>query len=228
MQSHIHRVHVCLAVTCHLHFFTCYCSNMGVKQIPKQESAQKVDPREEISPARTWTWDLSISSLALYHWTIPPPPPPTTPIHSSRPKPLPKSLQLHTLGRYGSRHRGWSEGGAIRSHKRFPGCLRLGRDGDSRLRGGLLGVTVRHLAAGVVGVRHKRALVRDGWPQETPVGEGNSFAVSVTKTGLHLSPVSACITNRARRILWERQSITVLTVCYLEITLCWQMLNSND
>ena len=46
------REHVCLAViTCHLHFgqnergsFMCYCSNMEVERIPKQVSAQKVDP----------------------------------------------------------------------------------------------------------------------------------------------------------------------------------------
>ena len=35
------RVHVCLVVTCHLHFdrmtriFTCYCGNTGVERIPK-------------------------------------------------------------------------------------------------------------------------------------------------------------------------------------------------
>ena len=41
---------------------------MGVEQIPKQVSAQKADFGEENSPnapAKTWTQDLSIMSLAL-------------------------------------------------------------------------------------------------------------------------------------------------------------------
>ena len=45
-----------------------YCSNMGVEQIPKSESAQKVDPGEENSlaaPAGIRTRDFSIMSLAL-------------------------------------------------------------------------------------------------------------------------------------------------------------------
>ena len=57
MQSYIHRVHACLAVTCHLHFwqndryhFTCYCGNMEVERIQKWESAQKVDHGEKIMP----------------------------------------------------------------------------------------------------------------------------------------------------------------------------------
>ena len=31
-------------------FFACYCGNTGVERIPKQESAQKVDPGGEILP----------------------------------------------------------------------------------------------------------------------------------------------------------------------------------
>ena len=31
--------------------FTCYCGNTGVERIPKEESAQIVDPGEENSPA---------------------------------------------------------------------------------------------------------------------------------------------------------------------------------
>ena len=75
MQSHIRKVYACLAATCHLHFrridrdlFTCYCGNTGVERIPKYESAQKVDPGEENSPAApagTRTRDLSITSPAL-------------------------------------------------------------------------------------------------------------------------------------------------------------------
>ena len=47
--------------------FTCYCSNMGVEQIPK------VDPGEENSPAGIWTRDLSITSLALWPLSYPAP-----------------------------------------------------------------------------------------------------------------------------------------------------------
>ena len=52
--SHLHSVHMCLAVTCHQHFwqnesmtvsFMCCCDIMGVEQIPKWESTQKVDHR---------------------------------------------------------------------------------------------------------------------------------------------------------------------------------------
>ena len=57
MQSHVRKLHACLAVTCHLHLgqngrdsFTCYCGNTGVDGY-RNESAQKVDPGEENSPA---------------------------------------------------------------------------------------------------------------------------------------------------------------------------------
>ena len=49
-------------------FFTCYCGNTGLERIPKWESAQKVDPGEENSPAvpaGIRTRDLSITSPAL-------------------------------------------------------------------------------------------------------------------------------------------------------------------
>ena len=45
-----------------------YCGNTGMERIPKQESAQEVDPGEENSPAAaagTRTRDLSIMSLTL-------------------------------------------------------------------------------------------------------------------------------------------------------------------
>ena len=44
----------------------CYCGNMGVEQILKIESAQKVDPGKENSPAvpaGTQNHNLSIMSL---------------------------------------------------------------------------------------------------------------------------------------------------------------------
>ena len=54
----ISRVHVCLAVTCHLHFlaqwpgsFTCCCGYTVVEWTLKHELAQKGDPGEEHSPA---------------------------------------------------------------------------------------------------------------------------------------------------------------------------------
>ena len=80
-QSQTHGVCACLAGTCHLQFsaewpgsFTCYCSNTGVEQIPKWESAQKVNPGKENSPtapAGTQTHNLLIKSPVLYYWTIP-------------------------------------------------------------------------------------------------------------------------------------------------------------
>ena len=76
MQSHIRKVYASLA-QCNLPpalleewpgSFTCYCGNTGVERIPKLESAQKVDPGEENSPAAStgiWTRDLSVTSQAL-------------------------------------------------------------------------------------------------------------------------------------------------------------------
>ena len=75
MQSHIRKVHACLAETCHLHFWQndrdllrATVVNTGVEQIPEHESAQKFDPGEESSPAvpaRIRTHDLSITSPVL-------------------------------------------------------------------------------------------------------------------------------------------------------------------
>ena len=71
MQSHIRKVHACLAVTIIKNmaewpgFFTCYCGNTWIL---KQETVQKVDPGEENSPttpAGIQTRDLSIMSPAL-------------------------------------------------------------------------------------------------------------------------------------------------------------------
>ena len=58
MQSHIRKVYACLAVTCHLSFWqndrdllrATAVTRVG-ERIPKLESAQKVDPGEENSPA---------------------------------------------------------------------------------------------------------------------------------------------------------------------------------
>ena len=74
MQSHIHKVYACLAVTCHLHFWQndqdllCATAVTQGWNGYQNESAQKVDPGEEnfpITPARTQTHDLSIMSQAL-------------------------------------------------------------------------------------------------------------------------------------------------------------------
>ena len=75
MQSHIRKVYACLAVTCHVHFWQndrdllrATAVTQGVERIPKYESAQKVDPGEENSPAAPAgirTRDLSITSPAL-------------------------------------------------------------------------------------------------------------------------------------------------------------------
>ena len=72
IQSHIDRVHVCLAVTCHLQF-RC-CGNTEVERTPKYESAQKVDPGEEHSPgapARIRTRHFWSRVWRCNHWAIP-------------------------------------------------------------------------------------------------------------------------------------------------------------
>ena len=48
--------------------FTCCCSIEGVEQLLEWDSAQKVDPGEDNSPAApsgTWTWDLLLMSLSF-------------------------------------------------------------------------------------------------------------------------------------------------------------------
>ena len=53
--------------------FMCYYGNTGVEWILKYQSAQEADTGElnsPTTPARTWTWGLQITSLALYHTAI--------------------------------------------------------------------------------------------------------------------------------------------------------------
>ena len=74
MQSHIRKVHACLAVTCHLHFWQNGQDLLRATAVTRgwngyrNKSAQKVDPGEENSPAAPAgirTRDLSITSPAL-------------------------------------------------------------------------------------------------------------------------------------------------------------------
>ena len=73
MQSHIHKVHTCLAVTCHLHFWQNDWALLRATVVTQgwngywNKTAQKVDPGKENSPAApagSQTRDLSITSLA--------------------------------------------------------------------------------------------------------------------------------------------------------------------
>ena len=74
IQSHMGRVYACLAVTCHLHFWQNDRDLLRATAVTRgwngyrNESAQKVDPGEENSPAAPAgirTHDLSITSPAL-------------------------------------------------------------------------------------------------------------------------------------------------------------------
>ena len=63
IRSHMRRMHVCLAVTCHLHFwqnvrffkvfffFTCYCGNIGVERIPNKIQHRKLTMEKKILPS---------------------------------------------------------------------------------------------------------------------------------------------------------------------------------
>ena len=76
IQSHIRRVPVCLAVTCHLHFWQSEQDRLGatavtrgwyVERIPKEEH-RKLDSGEEnhpTAPVETRTRDISITSLVI-------------------------------------------------------------------------------------------------------------------------------------------------------------------
>ena len=76
MQSHIRKVHACLAVTCHLHFWQNDRDLLHSIAVTrgwnghrnKTGSAQRVDPGEEnapAAPAGIRTRDLSFTSPAL-------------------------------------------------------------------------------------------------------------------------------------------------------------------
>ena len=74
VQSHIRRVHACLAVTCRLHFWQNVRDLLHAAEVTwelngyRNKSAPKVDPGEENSlaaPAGTRTRDLWITSPAL-------------------------------------------------------------------------------------------------------------------------------------------------------------------
>ena len=77
MQSHTHRMHVCLAVTFHLHFwqndqdyfFTCYRSNNRYQN----KSTERVTPEKEILPPLLLGLEpVTIWSQVLCnHWAIP-------------------------------------------------------------------------------------------------------------------------------------------------------------
>ena len=72
MQSHIRKVYECLAVTCHQYFWQNDRGLLRATAVTRgwngYESAQKVDPGEENSPAASAgirTRELSITSAAL-------------------------------------------------------------------------------------------------------------------------------------------------------------------
>ena len=72
IQSHLGRVHVCLAVTCHLHFWRNDCDLLRATAVRQRwngyqnKSQHKVDPCEENSPAPPLgTRDLPITSLTF-------------------------------------------------------------------------------------------------------------------------------------------------------------------
>ena len=69
-------VHVCSAVTCHLHFWQNNQDRLHATMVTntKMESAQNADPGEEHSPvarAGTQTRDLSITSPVLHTTELP-------------------------------------------------------------------------------------------------------------------------------------------------------------
>ena len=75
MQSHIHKVHACLAVTCHLHFWQngwdllhATVVTWGWNGYPNKSQYGKLTLMKEhfpAAPVQTQTHDLSIMSLAL-------------------------------------------------------------------------------------------------------------------------------------------------------------------
>ena len=79
IRNHMCRVHVYLAVICHLYFWqndwALLCGNAGMGLILKWVSTENWPWRRKFSHrcAGTWTQDLLIMSLSLYHWAIPAP-----------------------------------------------------------------------------------------------------------------------------------------------------------
>ena len=123
IRSHMRRVLVCLAVTCHLHFWqnvrdvlraTAVTRGWNEYRKKSQHRKLKIDSGEEHSPAApagTRTRDLSITSPSLYHWAIPtpqyflncierlnlPPPPPHTHNNNIHIHEMPASLAWRTF-----------------------------------------------------------------------------------------------------------------------------------
>ena len=76
--SCICKIHVCLALTCHLHFWQNDWDLLHATEVTRSgtDTEIRVSSREEnppAFPAGTRTRDLLIMSLSLYHWAIPAP-----------------------------------------------------------------------------------------------------------------------------------------------------------
>ena len=76
--SHVCRMHVCLALTCHLHFWQNDRDLLHATEVTQggTDTEITVSSGEEnppAFPAGTWTRDLLIMSPSLYHWAIPAP-----------------------------------------------------------------------------------------------------------------------------------------------------------
>ena len=76
MQSHIRRVHVCLAVACHLHLWPNDRDPLrvpavtGSRKVYRNKSAHRLNPGDEhhpAAPAGTRTRDLLITTPVLCH-----------------------------------------------------------------------------------------------------------------------------------------------------------------
>ena len=80
IPSHLHRVHVCLAVTCHLHFwhndrdfFMCYCSDTRWNGYLNESQHRKLNLEKIFSHHSYWDlnpWLFNHESSTVNYWAI--------------------------------------------------------------------------------------------------------------------------------------------------------------
>ena len=71
IRSHMHKIHVCLAVTCHLHFGQNGQDHLSTTAVSRRWNGHRSKSQHRMLTPETRTRDFSIMSPSLYHCTTP-------------------------------------------------------------------------------------------------------------------------------------------------------------